>query len=150
MDLQQCVEFRHFQEPRLPLPDGYGELAVSIFDLHRHPAEQYLTEAETLKQYAKERKLAPEIANSAQKLLYKFFENQIYGRMENATSHRMQKVYYKAGEYLKNVYNNKYNAGEKEGKLFPMSEIETTASSKYDLEKRMNSGARSIEYRQAA
>lgn len=45
LNLQQCVEFRHFQEPRLPLPDGYGELAVSIFDLHRHPAEQYLVEA---------------------------------------------------------------------------------------------------------
>lgn len=45
LNLQQCIEFRHFQEPRLPLPDGYGELAVSVFDLHRHPAEQYLAEA---------------------------------------------------------------------------------------------------------
>ncbi len=45
LNLQQCVEFRHFQEPRLPVPDGYGELAVSIFDLHRHPTEQYLKEA---------------------------------------------------------------------------------------------------------
>ena len=45
LNLQQCVEFRHFQEPRLPVPDRYGELAVSIFDLHRHPAEQYLAEA---------------------------------------------------------------------------------------------------------
>jgi len=45
LNLQQCVEFRHFQEPSLPLPDCYGELAVSIFDLHRHPAEQYLAEA---------------------------------------------------------------------------------------------------------
>jgi ubiquinone/menaquinone biosynthesis C-methylase UbiE len=44
-NLEQCVEFRHFEEPRLPLPDCYGELAVSIFDLHRHPAEQYLAEA---------------------------------------------------------------------------------------------------------
>jgi ubiquinone/menaquinone biosynthesis C-methylase UbiE len=47
LNLQQCIEFRHFQEPKFPLPDGYGELAVSIFDLHRHPAEQYL--AETLR-----------------------------------------------------------------------------------------------------
>ena len=45
LNLQQCVEFRHFQEPSLPLPDCYGELAVSVFDLHRHPAEQYLAEA---------------------------------------------------------------------------------------------------------
>jgi ubiquinone/menaquinone biosynthesis C-methylase UbiE len=45
LNLQQCIEFRHFQEPKLPIPDGYGELAVSIFDLHRHPTEQYLTEA---------------------------------------------------------------------------------------------------------
>jgi ubiquinone/menaquinone biosynthesis C-methylase UbiE len=44
LNLQSCIEFRHFQEPKLPIPDGYGELAVSIFDLHRHPAEQYLTE----------------------------------------------------------------------------------------------------------
>jgi ubiquinone/menaquinone biosynthesis C-methylase UbiE len=47
LHLQQCIEFRYFQGPRLPIPDGYGDLAVSIFDLHRHPAEQYL--AETLR-----------------------------------------------------------------------------------------------------
>jgi ubiquinone/menaquinone biosynthesis C-methylase UbiE len=45
LNLQQCVEFRNFKEPHLPVPDNYGELAVSIFDLHRHPAEQYLAEA---------------------------------------------------------------------------------------------------------
>jgi ubiquinone/menaquinone biosynthesis C-methylase UbiE len=44
LNLQPSIEFRHFQEPRFPVPDGYGELAVSIFDLHRHSAEQYLTE----------------------------------------------------------------------------------------------------------
>lgn len=44
LNLQQCIEFRHFQEPRLPVPDGFGEVAVSIFDLHRHVAEQYLSE----------------------------------------------------------------------------------------------------------
>jgi ubiquinone/menaquinone biosynthesis C-methylase UbiE len=44
LNLQQCVEFRHIQESRLPVPDGYGEIAVSIFDFHRHPAEQYLKE----------------------------------------------------------------------------------------------------------
>jgi len=45
LGLEQIVEFRHFQEPRLPVPDGHAELAVSVFDLHRHPPEQYLGEA---------------------------------------------------------------------------------------------------------
>jgi ubiquinone/menaquinone biosynthesis C-methylase UbiE len=45
LNVQPCIEFRHFQEPRFPVPDGYGEVAVSIFDLHRHPVEQYLAEA---------------------------------------------------------------------------------------------------------
>jgi ubiquinone/menaquinone biosynthesis C-methylase UbiE len=45
LDLQPTIEFRHFQEPRYPVPDAFGDLAVSIFDLHRHPAEQYLSEA---------------------------------------------------------------------------------------------------------
>lgn len=45
LNLQQGIEFRQFQEPRLPVPDGQAELAVSIFDIHRHPLEQYLTEA---------------------------------------------------------------------------------------------------------
>jgi ubiquinone/menaquinone biosynthesis C-methylase UbiE len=45
LSLQQFIEFKHFQESHLPVADGYGELAVSIFDLHRHPAEQYLAEA---------------------------------------------------------------------------------------------------------
>ncbi len=45
LNLQQVVEFRPFQEPSYPVQDGYGDLAVSVFDLHRHPAEQYLAEA---------------------------------------------------------------------------------------------------------
>ncbi len=45
LNLQQSIEFRHFQEPRFPIPDAHGDVAVSIFDLHRHPAEQYLAEA---------------------------------------------------------------------------------------------------------
>jgi ubiquinone/menaquinone biosynthesis C-methylase UbiE len=44
LNLQQSIEFRHFKEPQYPLPDGHGDLAVSIFDLHRHPAEQHLGE----------------------------------------------------------------------------------------------------------
>jgi ubiquinone/menaquinone biosynthesis C-methylase UbiE len=44
LNLQNCIEFKHFEEPRLPVGDRFGELAVSIFDLHRHPAEQYLAE----------------------------------------------------------------------------------------------------------
>jgi len=45
LSMHQTVEFRQFQEPKYPVPDCYGDLAVSIFDLHRHPAEQYLAEA---------------------------------------------------------------------------------------------------------
>jgi len=44
LNLQDSIEFRQFEEPRLPLPDGYGELAVSFFDFHRHQGEQYLSE----------------------------------------------------------------------------------------------------------
>jgi ubiquinone/menaquinone biosynthesis C-methylase UbiE len=44
LDLQQSVEFRHLQGARFPIPDAHGDLAVSIFDLHRHPAEEYLAE----------------------------------------------------------------------------------------------------------
>ncbi len=44
LNLQQSIEFRHFQEPRFPVQDAHGDVAVSIFDLHRHPAEQYLAE----------------------------------------------------------------------------------------------------------
>lgn len=47
LNLHQTVEFRQFQEPKLPVPDGHGDLVVSIFDFHRHSAEQYL--AETLR-----------------------------------------------------------------------------------------------------
>lgn len=44
LNLHQSIEFKHFQEPKLPVADAYGETAVSIFDLHRHPAEPYLAE----------------------------------------------------------------------------------------------------------
>ena len=44
LNLNQAIEFRSFQEPRIPVPDGHGDLAVSFFDFHRRPAEQYLAE----------------------------------------------------------------------------------------------------------
>jgi ubiquinone/menaquinone biosynthesis C-methylase UbiE len=44
LSLQQFIEFRHLKEPQFPVADGFGELAVSFFDLHRHPAKHYLAE----------------------------------------------------------------------------------------------------------
>lgn len=44
LNLNETVEFNLFQEPRIPVPDCYGDVAVSIFDFHRHPAKQYLKE----------------------------------------------------------------------------------------------------------
>lgn len=44
LNLQQFIEFRHMREPQLPVADGFGDLAVSFFDIHRHHAEQYLGE----------------------------------------------------------------------------------------------------------
>lgn len=45
LNLQTVVEFQHCPEARLPVADGFGEIAVSIFDFHRHAAAQFLTEA---------------------------------------------------------------------------------------------------------
>ena len=44
LNIHRTIEFRQSQELRIAVPDGYGDLVVSIFDLHRHPAEQYLAE----------------------------------------------------------------------------------------------------------
>jgi ubiquinone/menaquinone biosynthesis C-methylase UbiE len=44
LGLQKFIEFRHLREQQLPLTQGFTDLAVSFFDLHRHPAEQYLEE----------------------------------------------------------------------------------------------------------
>lgn len=45
MGLDQAVEFQQVAEPRCPLPDRFAEVVVSIFDFHRHPAEQFIAEA---------------------------------------------------------------------------------------------------------
>lgn len=45
LNLGQVVEFRQFEEAGWPLADGSAEIAVSIFDFHRHQAERYLQEA---------------------------------------------------------------------------------------------------------
>jgi ubiquinone/menaquinone biosynthesis C-methylase UbiE len=45
LHLEPAVEFRHFDGARIPLEDGFAEVAVSIFDFHRHDAEQFLAEA---------------------------------------------------------------------------------------------------------
>jgi ubiquinone/menaquinone biosynthesis C-methylase UbiE len=44
LGLQQFIEFRHVREPQFPVSNGFGELALSFWDLHRHPGEQYLAE----------------------------------------------------------------------------------------------------------
>jgi ubiquinone/menaquinone biosynthesis C-methylase UbiE len=44
LNLDDTVEFRPFREQNIPVASGYGDVAVSIFDFHRHPPEQYLTE----------------------------------------------------------------------------------------------------------
>jgi ubiquinone/menaquinone biosynthesis C-methylase UbiE len=45
LDLQQNVEFRQHEGGQWPVPDGFAEAAISIFDFHRHSAEQFLAEA---------------------------------------------------------------------------------------------------------
>ncbi len=45
LNLQQAVEFREHDGGRWPVPDGFAEAAISIFDFHRHSAAQFLSEA---------------------------------------------------------------------------------------------------------
>ncbi len=47
MNLER-VEFRDFQEPCWPLPDGFADAAVSIFDLHRRDPNRFLPEVARL------------------------------------------------------------------------------------------------------
>jgi ubiquinone/menaquinone biosynthesis C-methylase UbiE len=44
LKLDTVVEFLEFTEPRWPLPDCFADIAVSIFDLHRRDAGQFLSE----------------------------------------------------------------------------------------------------------
>ncbi len=45
LNLGQVVEFQQFDERGWPLPDGFAEIAVSIFDLHRQQAQNFLNES---------------------------------------------------------------------------------------------------------
>ncbi len=45
LSLAQIVDFRHYDGGSWPVPDGFAEAAISIFDFHRHSAEQFLAEA---------------------------------------------------------------------------------------------------------
>jgi SAM-dependent methyltransferase len=45
LNLEPMAEFRDFEEPHWPLPDGFAEIVVSIFDLHRRHVGQFLEEA---------------------------------------------------------------------------------------------------------
>lgn len=44
LHLGQSVEFRQAEEAVWPVPDGSAEIAVSIFDLHRHHAASFFKE----------------------------------------------------------------------------------------------------------
>ncbi len=45
LNLCQVVEFEQFDGWGWPLPDGFAEIAVSVFDFHRQEAQHFLTEA---------------------------------------------------------------------------------------------------------
>jgi ubiquinone/menaquinone biosynthesis C-methylase UbiE len=45
LHLEENLEFREFDEQEWPLPEGFAEIAVSIFDFHRRPAQHFLREA---------------------------------------------------------------------------------------------------------
>lgn len=45
LNLEQAIEFRHFEGTKVPVLDNFADLAVSVFDFHRHTAEQFLAEA---------------------------------------------------------------------------------------------------------
>jgi ubiquinone/menaquinone biosynthesis C-methylase UbiE len=45
LNLGEVVEFRQFDGLEWPLANGFAEIAVSIFDLHRHQARSFLQEA---------------------------------------------------------------------------------------------------------
>ncbi len=45
LNLLQALEFRQFEGGRWPVPDGFADVAISIFDFHRHSAKQFLDEA---------------------------------------------------------------------------------------------------------
>lgn len=44
MNMPQVIDFRQADEARLPIEDGFAELAVSIFNFHRHSAKEFLAE----------------------------------------------------------------------------------------------------------
>jgi ubiquinone/menaquinone biosynthesis C-methylase UbiE len=44
LNLERTVEFRSSENAAIPIADGFGELAISFFDFHRHPARQFLSE----------------------------------------------------------------------------------------------------------
>ena len=45
LHLEHSLDFKQSDPGRWPVPDGFGHVAVSIFDFHRHDAEQFLAEA---------------------------------------------------------------------------------------------------------
>ncbi len=45
LNLDHLVDFKQFAGMPLQVSDAFAEIAVSIFDFHRHPAEQFLAEA---------------------------------------------------------------------------------------------------------
>ncbi len=45
LNIGQTVDFRQSDQQGWPLPDGFAEIAVSIFDFHRQQAQHFLKEA---------------------------------------------------------------------------------------------------------
>ncbi len=105
LNLQQTVEFRQFQEPHLPVSDEFGEIAVSIFDFHRHSAEQYLTEILRILSpggiFVLAEMLEPEaVRNNWVRLWKKMYSKYV---MKNASE--AHAVYYNREEIIELLFN---------------------------------------------
>jgi ubiquinone/menaquinone biosynthesis C-methylase UbiE len=121
LNLSQLVEFQQFREPGWPVADGFAEIAVSFFDLHRRAAESFLREA--FRMLASEGYLLLAEVLETESLCNRMF--QAWGRFHlrfiqrNATE--AQSIYYGREEVIRMLFDTGFRQVVIQGLRSPSS-----------------------------
>ncbi len=105
LGLERGVEFRQFEGGRWPVTDGFSDVAVSIFDFHRHEAGQFLQEAARILAHEGHLLLAEVIEPSSARNSWNWAWKRFHLKYMQKNPAEAQGVYYDREEVIRMLFD---------------------------------------------
>ncbi len=121
LNLGQVVEFEQFDGQAWPLPDGFAEIAVSIFDFHRQQTQHFLEEAYRLLSHDGYLLLAELIEPQTLRNRVAQGWQRFHLRLIQRNSAEAQSVYYDQEEIIRMLFDTGFRQVVIQGLKIPSS-----------------------------